>query len=711
MDRVDLGFLDFWQTLRRHKFYLLIAAGLGGAVAVAISEGMPVHYTSSALIEIESNSPLVKDMNPTAPPTTAEHVRTQVDILSSRALADAVVRELDLADNPDFKAAQRPPTWIDWLAIGARNARNFAQDLLGMHPQAEPLDDALELFRRRLEVLANERSHIVEVRIQTGSAQLSADAVSALLTGYLSRQVAADENVSQQENQWLTDHLAQLQRAMDEAAQRAQTFRDANGLVDIQAGALPAVQLNEREQGLSAARQDLAKAQSAYDTAMKASQTGSGFVGQEALGSQLIQRLQEREAEILQRIANLRERGGDKSMYLPPVMAELGSVRQQIASETAKIVTSLRRDVEMALSRVSTMQASVNTSQNRARQNVAASATLAQLNQDLDAKRHVYIAFLTRMEQTQLASANFPTVRVVSPPVAPVRSDGMPPWIVAVLGAFATLFLAIAIVLLRYVMGGRIGSAKDVERLTGTAPIASMAALPGPGGMPIPMRILDMTQSGTVETLHALRFAIQSMNMGAPCTHVLVTSSKPEEGKTTLAASLASLSAASGMRVLLVEADLRRPALGRMFRTSAKNTIESLLTNGSRLVDAVHVDRKSGLHCLLASGSAPNVVAVLQSLQFGALMAEVRMSYELVIVDSPPVMHVIDALILSRYADVILFAVACGRTSAATVAEGLRRFPRDVQSRIATVLTRVPQSEEDWRGYYSGYQRKLLTSA
>lgn len=709
MDRAGLDFVDFWRALKHRKLYLLAAVIVGGAAAVAISQALPVHYTSEALLEVEANSPLTRELNPTTFPTTAEQVRTEVDILQSRALTDQVIQELHLADDPSLKAAQRPPTWIDWMTIKAHAIEKQAQELLGIQSAVDPADVARDLFDRRLEVLANERSHIVGIRFQSGSPTLSAIIVNTLLKDYLARQVGANQAVSEQENQWLTEHLKELQRAMDEAAQRAQAFRDANGLVDIQAGALPAVQLNEREQALSNARQELAKAQAAYDTAKAAQKTG-GFVGQEALGSQLIQRLQERQAEVMQRMANLRQRAGENSVYMQPVQAELSTIRQQIASETAKIVASLRRDVELAKDRVASLQATVVTSQAQARHNVAAAAVLAQLNQDVEAKRHVYTAFLTRMEQTQLASTKFPSVRVVSPAVPPAKSDGMAPWIVGVLGAMAALFLTMAIVLLRHVMSGRIGSARDVEVLTGVSPIGSMPALPGARGMPIPMRILDMAQTGTVETLHALRFAIQGLNPGGLCTHVLVTSSKSDEGKTTLATSLARLTAASGLRVLLIEADLRRPTLSRVFRTSPKLSMKDVLDGRSCLTDAVHIDRKSGLHCLMVSQPFENPVEALQSPAIGRLIADAGALYDMVIIDSPPVMHVVDALILAKFADIILFAVACGTTTGNMVAEALRRFPREIRPRISTVLTRVPQSEEAWRGYYTGYQHRALTS-
>ena len=138
-----------------------------------------------------------------------------------------------------------------------------------------------------------------------------------------------------------------------------------------------------------------------------------------------------------------------------------------------------------------------------------------------------------------------------------------------------------------------------------------------------------MAQTGTVETLHAVRFAIQSMNSGPRCTRVLVTSSKQGEGKTTLAASLARLSAASGSRVLLIEADLRRPTLSHVLHLSSKISIEFLFSHGLSLADAVQIDRKSGLHCLVSNGSARDAVMMLQSAQFSELMVEAELSYDM----------------------------------------------------------------------------------
>ena len=162
--------------------------------------------------------------------------------------------------------------------------------------------------------------------------------------------------------------------------------------------------------------------------------------------------------------------------------AELNSIHQQIGSETAQIVSALGRDVELARSRVNTLQGMVTTSQAQAQRGLSAAATLAQLNQAVEARRHVYNAFLTRMEQTQLAQTNFPTAHVVSPAVPAAKADGMPMWMGGLLGVVAATPAAIAYFLMRFVLMGRITSSKDMELMTGLAPVGAMPALPGAAG-------------------------------------------------------------------------------------------------------------------------------------------------------------------------------------------------------------------------------------
>lgn len=122
MDDIGISLGDLWHTLRRRASWIVLAAMLGGIVMAAIGIASPVYYTSEALLEVELHTPLTRDLNPTIQATAPEQVRTEADILQSRALAASVVRELNLAHAPDFEAEPRSPTWIDRLSLWLEDA-------------------------------------------------------------------------------------------------------------------------------------------------------------------------------------------------------------------------------------------------------------------------------------------------------------------------------------------------------------------------------------------------------------------------------------------------------------------------------------------------------------------------------------------------------------------------------------------------------------
>lgn len=706
---MEIDFPDLGRLLWRRKLPLVLAAVIGAAGAFFISKAMPVVYTSEALVEVQSRPAIGNEANAVAPAITPGKVRTEADIISSRALSAEVVHGLGLVDNPALKAEPRPPTWIDRTNLWLRDAKRYIETLAGIVPKEDPVAKAVKLFQRRLQVSTNEKSNIVTVRFTAGTPMLAADIANDLVKTYMTSQVDANQQVNAQESQWLTQHLQKLQNDVDDAEHKVEAFRAANGLLNIQAGALSAIQLSQNEQALAVAEQDLARAQAAYATA---TQPHSGnFSGQEALSSQLIQRLREREAEAAQRYANMKNRFGESSSFLGAPRAEMNSLNQQIARESSKIVASLHRDLTVAQDRVASLQRMVDQSSARAQKSVAAAAGLAELKQAADARRHVYTAFLTRMEQTELASAQSPSARLVSAAVPPDKSDGLPNTIVAPFGAAIGLFVMLTWYFFRFLMVGKVTSGRDLVALTDVELAGSIPALPGRRGMSVPMRILDMAPNGMVETLRALRLTVQSMNPGATCTRVLVSSSEANEGKSTLAASLARLSAADGLRVLLIEADLRRPRLAGMLSAKPPHSLEALLDREVSLTQALHIDPKSGLHCLLSGGRSANPTMLLQSPAFRSLMLQVRIDYDMVIIDGPPIMRVVDPIVLSAYSDAVLFAVAWERTPRALVAEALRRFPANKRSQIATVLTRVPQTQIEWQGYYGGYANPLVASS
>jgi capsular exopolysaccharide synthesis family protein len=204
------------------------------------------------------------------------------------------------------------------------------------------------------------------------------------------------------------------------------------------------------------------------------------------------------------------------------------------------------------------------------------------------------------------------------------------------------------------------------------------------------------------ETLRSLGVSLRPVaREGAEL--VLVTSSEVGEGKTTLATTLAETYAGDGFRVLLIDADLRRPKVAATFGLQPAQTLEAVLAGKVNWTEAVVPRQESGLHCLLASGSARNPVSAINSPHFATMIEESKQRYDYVILDSPPILRVADPLLLARYCHHILFVVRAGFARADLVSQAAQRFPVEERPKVRGLLTGVKHQDLDSGGYYGGY--------
>jgi succinoglycan biosynthesis transport protein ExoP len=185
---------------------------------------------------------------------------------------------------------------------------------------------------------------------------------------------------------------------------------------------------------------------------------------------------------------------------------------------------------------------------------------------------------------------------------------------------------------------------------------------------------------------------------------ILVTSSDRGEGKTTVAATLARLMAADGFRVLLIDADLRRPRLAAAMHTRMTGTtLEAILDGQATLQDVLRQDPIFGVHCVFAKVQYSNPLPALASRNLSEMLDEARNYFDFIILDSPPVLRVADALILSKLTEHVLFLVGAERMTTELVAETIDRFPKEERHKIHPVLTRVKSRDLERRDHYGGY--------
>ncbi|WP_426955252.1 GumC family protein [Muricoccus radiodurans] len=699
---------DVLLLLWRNKALLVAAALLSGAAGYVAQHAMPKQYAAEGLLLIESQTPVIPELNlaPVATVQPSQRIRTEADVLRSHRLAADVAERTSVLPEA---AADEGPSLRTRIGGAIGGALNSLRELAGFGmaasgtsaPSAEDQRGRLaEDVERRLEIRTNDNSNVIGVRFTSPAPEIAARVVNTLMERYIALDLAFKGQSTEQANRWLSERLEALRQEVEVADARIQALRRETGLVETSSGPLSSLQLAEEQTRVAAARQELARAQAALDAAQ-----GSGARGAtvEALASPTIRQLRDREAETMQRLATMSQRLASQHPDRIAAEAELRDLRRQIDGEVGKLTTALRRDVDAARSRLESAQAALTGSRSAARQGVEAGVTLAQLTREADARRQVYQAFLLRTEQTSLFNAQFPAARIISPAAVPVRPKGPSAAVVGVFGAVAGAALCAALLLLWRMRRSTILSVRDLSDVTGTRVLASLPALSGGIRRGMPRMVLEQSASGIAETLRALRINL-AMSTRQGASTILVTSPSVGDGKTTLSLSLAQICAADGLRVLLIEADMRRPRVAAALKLPrSRPSLESVLEGRATILDAVHVDKASGLHCLVSDRSSTHPQSLIESAAFEALMQRARSEYQIVVLDSPPIMRVADATILSKQSDVVLLAVGWDRTPMDMVSEAIQRLPENARERTYTVLTRVQPGRLEAASYYAGY--------
>ena len=681
------------RRLLRRKWSVLLSGIAGATLALMAASGMPVRYAATGMLLT----------NPAAPGTSEASDRlTQTDVLQSPSLLLAVAQRLDLAKQPGLAARWRYPPVLAPLATAIERGAGALISVLGRSgeqevTEADRLGMAVDDLRSQLAIASNETSRVLAITLKAGQAQLAANVVNELMQQYLAYDRSTRMASTGQAYAELDANANAAAREVEQADAAIDQFRQHHDVISLQAGVPAALQLNDQQARLAAANIDLAQAQATLD----ASQHAAGNVSSPAL-----QTLHDRETDVLQRIA-LTTQFGPSNPKRIALEDELRSVRSQIEIERSKLLAAMARDVDVAQRKVASLSSMIDTAQTTAAGAGSAQYDMAQLVREADTKRAIYQDFRSRAETLRIASLQVSTPQIVSPAMPPRGPEPSRRSLLLVVGFAAGAILAATTVLLRAVLGQKLTSPYELAFATGMPALGSLPRVARHGRRGLVDFAMVGLGSLIPETLRGMRLTIQADRPEQPAKLVLITSSEAREGKTTVAVAIAQRAAADGLRVLIIDADLRRPSVAKVLGLPVTVSVEDALVGSDDFASKIQTDPVSTLHCLMARGDHPNPAMLLSSLQFNALMVYARQTYDIVFVDSPPVLRVSDPILLSRWADVIVFAVRANNTTQAMVAEALSRFSDQARSRVMTCLTRAPISRHDRAGYFAGYSRSL----
>jgi len=678
---------------RRKLLIFIIVTCLMAGAAVQIASLVPT-YDARALVLIDTRRNALTDLQAIVSGSQSDllQVQTQVDILRSQILALDVAARLDLMREPEYAAALSPRPG----GLAGQFAPLMA--LAGYPPPAPRLLSENEKLRTTAAILANERltvvndsrSYVVGIQARAEDPELAARIANTYADVYLTFNKELKNLAVQRANNFLEQRLAPLQAKLREAEREVANYREQNGLIEDRTSSGPGEkratvlgqQLAQLNTQLILAASDRLQREVSLEQIREAQRgRGSLYAIPEVVASALVQRLRTQQAEISARQAGLGQSRLGSNPAVLALRAEERDVRARIDDEVAKIVGSITSEVAAARAREISLRESLATLQGQVADQSKAEIRLRELESEAEAARLVYTETLNRSEQnSNQRDGQQPDASMISPATVPLGASPPTKRQLLVLSFFAAGLVAIIVALIRDRLETGFRTAEQVEAETG---LSALGFIPRTRDKRTAL-MMDERDSPFVEAINTVRGALQMSDVAGRPKVVLITSALPDEGKTFFSVALARSVARAGGRSLLVDCDLRRPGVATTIGMTPQEGVGGLVP-GQSVTALVQRDEATKLDVITAAGARDNVQDIVSSEALRALVNEARAHYDIIVLDAPPVLAVVDARVLSLMADATVMVVRWRRTPRVLVLQALKQL-RVYGAKVAGVV-------------------------
>lgn len=670
---------------RRWLIAGVVAASLAAAV-VGVRSVTP-QFAAEASILIETRQDRITAIESVIPGLTADEttLNSQARVLESRGLARTVVERLGLTSDPEFNSALRPKGWLESRFGGA--------DKEGDAPASDVR--VVDAVLRRLDVEPIERSRIITLSFTSETPGKAAEVANEFANQYLSGQREAKLEATRRANAWLDEAVSSLGERVAASEEAVESFRRESGLVESEGVTLTAQEISGLNAELIRARAAAAQADARIAQFRGIARSPGGVTNaSKVLDSPLIQNLREQQATVERRVAEMSSELGPLHPRMTQIKADARDLETKIAEELGKIVLRLENDARVAATHAQSLSEQIEQLKMQVAQNNEKGIRLRALEREADANRDLLATLLARYREVGAQSdqaVQQPDASIVSAADAPAEPSYPNKKVVLGLAAIGSLLLGCALACLLELRDRTFRSGDEIERVLrapslGLIPLARELGKARSQGEPDAE--LCRPRSAFSESLQSLHWMLCHANAGRAPRTVLITSAEPDEGKTTVALGLATSQAVAGRRVLLIDADTRKSDLPGVRGMPEMAGLLNVL-DGVEPSEVIVHDKVSGLDVMTAGRSSQAPLPLLESVGVDMLLRKLGGTYDLIVLDSPPIAAVADACVLAQKVQTTVFVARWGVTRKEVVEHALRQLRRSGAAVAGVLLSRV----------------------
>ncbi|MES2917843.1 MAG: polysaccharide biosynthesis tyrosine autokinase [Pseudomonadota bacterium] len=713
-DEIDLRKL--WHTLWHRKWPILALTAAVTLVAILVALSLTPIYRATASILIEEKTANVVSIEQIygVEGRGNEYLQTQLELLRSRALAERVVRQLKLTEHKEFDPRQQPKPLI---SLGNPFA-NFSADKIvpGTMPadleaqaaatETQIFDSVTRALMARTTIAPQGKSYVIKVSVDMADARLAAAAANALAHGFIEMQLEAGMDMSLTATNWMNSRLGELHVNLKKAEDKLQAFREAENLVDLEGvTTISANELQATGERMIDARRQRAEAESQYRQVATISKGDWERLASvpAVLGHPLIQTFKGEEARARSKVEELSRRYGPRHPVMEAAKSELNAASASLRSQVEQVVAGIERNYQLALANENSLQSSFNANRAQIQDISRKEFRLRELQRDVDTNRTLYGTFLTRLKETaataDLRAANARVVDSATLPSAPVKPNK--PLIVMV-AMMLSLMVGVALTLLLEALNNTFKGTDQVEGLLNLPVFGILPLMKGAERNVLARMFSQGKDSRFSESIRTIRTGVVLSGMDHPHQVMVVTSTVPGEGKTTVSANLA-FALGQMEKVLLVDADLRRPTVSKSFEFPVGTPgLANLIAGTARIEECIRT--VDGIDIIGAGAVPPNPLELLSSPNFDKVLDELKTRYERIVIDSPPTQAVSDATVLATHAHTLLYVVRAASTPIPLVQKGIGQLLQNNAPVNGIILNQLDLEKAQKYGYgYGSY--------
>ncbi len=598
-----------------------------------------------------------------------------------------------------------PPDWL--IATGLAEERP-ASEMSNEAASGPRKRLAIEGFQGRLKVTQEGRSYVIGIRFTSADPEKAAAVANRSAEIYVEDQLERERAAVSKGSAWLDSRLDALQEEVRAAEEAVERYRAEHGLIELDRGSLSDQELSNYNSQLIQARAELAQRQARLrmiDELRAQEETLEGIP--EVVASPLYLELWRQDAELASARAELASTYGDNHPQMAALSADMANARRRMAVEVDRIVQALEDEAAILGRQIQLFENELDKAKNLSVENRQAAVRLRELERQALATRQLYQSFLERYKVTEERTEMIePDVRVIASAVPPTAPSSASPMLFGLVGFTFSSVAGMLLALFLERADRAVRSGKQLETQLGLSCLSLVPEL-----KPATLKgcrpheyVLDRPSSAYAQALMVVDAALEATADGSRPHVIQITSSVPDEGKTTLAAGLATVIAQQGDRVVLLDLDLHKASVTReligLEDTNANENGNLDLTGCDGNLPEIKRDPKSQVDVLSFKREGFSAHRLLRSKRMEALISLLRSSYDTIIIDCPPALGMSDSKRIARLVDAILLLVRWGKTSLEQVRDARKEFAFAEHKLAGVVITRVDVDKQALYAYY-----------